>query len=137
VKGCLTVIGILLLIGIVPEIIKYIYDNTGRRKRDMIARQEKARKELAEKERIKEQQERIKEEEERSRDRAAHEVLDGTFDFESEFSEILSINNELNFTISSERLCPRCRALLVDRYGRRGPFMGCPNYPECRFTRSL
>lgn len=33
------------------------------------------------------------------------------------------------------RTCPACKAAdLVVIYGRRGKFIGCPNYPECRHT---
>ena len=37
-----------------------------------------------------------------------------------------------------ERSCPSCadRRLRV-KLGRHGPFVGCPNYPECRYTRLL
>ncbi len=30
-----------------------------------------------------------------------------------------------------------CTGHLVLRYGRRGPFLGCSNYPKCRFTRNV
>jgi DNA topoisomerase-1 len=33
--------------------------------------------------------------------------------------------------------CPRCGAPLVRRSGKRGPFVGCSQYPTCRFTRNL
>lgn len=32
-------------------------------------------------------------------------------------------------------VCPRCGGKLVERSGRYGAFMGCSNYPRCRFTR--
>lgn len=31
--------------------------------------------------------------------------------------------------------CPRCGDLLRKRKGRFGEFLGCSNYPECRYTR--
>ena len=31
--------------------------------------------------------------------------------------------------------CPRCNGTLRQREGRFGPFLGCSNYPTCRFTR--
>ncbi len=34
-------------------------------------------------------------------------------------------------------ICPRCGAKLVVRNGRYGQFMGCSNYPECRFTQKI
>ncbi len=36
------------------------------------------------------------------------------------------------------RLCPKCdKGQLSIRIGRFGAFVGCGNYPECKFTRSL
>lgn len=34
-------------------------------------------------------------------------------------------------------ICPRCGAKLVVRNGRYGQFMGCSNYPKCRFTQKI
>ena len=36
-------------------------------------------------------------------------------------------------------VCRRCKARLVERRNRRTgeTFLGCPNYPQCRYTRSL
>lgn len=31
--------------------------------------------------------------------------------------------------------CPRCGGNLVERRGKYGSFLGCSNYPRCRFTR--
>lgn len=33
--------------------------------------------------------------------------------------------------------CPRCGQQLVVKQGRFGPFLACPAYPACRYTRSL
>jgi RecB family exonuclease len=33
--------------------------------------------------------------------------------------------------------CPRCGAKLVEREGRRGAFLGCSDFPMCRFTQDL
>lgn len=32
-------------------------------------------------------------------------------------------------------ICPRCKGKLVDRKGKYGSFLGCSNYPNCKFTR--
>jgi len=42
---------------------------------------------------------------------------------------------------SSTTICPRCGSGLVERTARQGPtagstFLGCENYPECRFTKN-
>lgn len=36
-----------------------------------------------------------------------------------------------------EEKCPQCQGPLSIRLGRRGRFIGCTNYPECDYTRSL
>ena len=33
--------------------------------------------------------------------------------------------------------CPYCGGELLEKKGRFGPFLGCGNYPRCRFTRSM
>ena len=32
-------------------------------------------------------------------------------------------------------ICPRCQGTLVVRHGKNGDFIGCSNYPNCRFTK--
>lgn len=34
-------------------------------------------------------------------------------------------------------ICPECGGTLQEKYGRNGKFMGCSNFPKCRYTRSL
>ena len=31
-------------------------------------------------------------------------------------------------------ICPKCGGTLVERNGKYGTFLGCSNYPKCRFT---
>ena len=38
---------------------------------------------------------------------------------------------------STDIACPTCGRMLVKKYGRRGPFLACPGYPECRYTRPV
>ncbi len=33
--------------------------------------------------------------------------------------------------------CPECGKALYKRWGRNGPFIGCPGYPECKYTRPI
>ena len=33
--------------------------------------------------------------------------------------------------------CPNCGGRLVKREGKNGSFLGCNNYPHCRFTTSF
>ena len=47
---------------------------------------------------------------------------------------------ETSSRISQEirsRICPRCGGDLVVRKGSNGDFVGCTNYPDCRFTCSV
>ena len=34
-------------------------------------------------------------------------------------------------------ICPRCKGQLVERHGKYGKFLGCSNYPHCKFTTKL
>lgn len=34
----------------------------------------------------------------------------------------------------TEGICPRCGGTLVEKKGRYGAFIGCSNYPKCRYT---
>ena len=38
---------------------------------------------------------------------------------------------------TTEIACPNCGRMLVKKFGRRGPFLACPGYPECKFTRPV
>jgi len=33
--------------------------------------------------------------------------------------------------------CPNCGLKLIRRFGRRGAFLACPGYPECKYTRPV
>ena len=33
--------------------------------------------------------------------------------------------------------CPNCGGKLVMRKGKYGKFLGCSNYPNCKYTRNL
>ena len=33
--------------------------------------------------------------------------------------------------------CPECQKDLMKRWGKNGPFIGCPGYPDCKYTRNL
>ena len=35
------------------------------------------------------------------------------------------------------RICPICNGTLIQRNGKFGPFLGCSNYPNCKFTHKL
>lgn len=37
----------------------------------------------------------------------------------------------------ANNICPRCGGTLVLRHGKNGSFMGCSQYPHCRFTKKI
>lgn len=37
----------------------------------------------------------------------------------------------------NEGVCPRCGANLIKRNGKSGEFLGCSNYPKCKFTKKI
>ena len=37
----------------------------------------------------------------------------------------------------TDEKCPKCSKPLIIRWGRNGKFIGCSNYPECRYTSPL
>jgi DNA topoisomerase I len=34
----------------------------------------------------------------------------------------------------TDRICPKCGSKMIKKYGRNGPFLACPRYPECKTT---
>ena len=38
---------------------------------------------------------------------------------------------------AAEGICPRCGGQLVVRNGKYVKFLGCSNYPKCRYTQNL
>ncbi len=39
--------------------------------------------------------------------------------------------------IPTEAVCERCGSKMVKRWGKRGYFLACSSYPECRYTREV
>lgn len=46
---------------------------------------------------------------------------------------IISINPDF----SNNERCPRCNNELVVRTGKNGQFLGCSNYPNCKYTKNI
>ena len=38
---------------------------------------------------------------------------------------------------NNTNVCPFCGSNLVERRGKYGNFIGCTNYPRCRYTKKL
>lgn len=44
---------------------------------------------------------------------------------------------EISTDSEGAEMCPKCGGELVERTGKYGEFIGCSNYPKCRFTKEL
>lgn len=49
----------------------------------------------------------------------------------------LQNNKPIDVNIPQHQSCPRCGGNLVIRNGKKGMFLGCSNFPNCRFTRNI
>lgn len=65
-------------------------------------------------------------------------------DFYDDFSQNLQVAEEDMPEVKLQqelepvgRACPRCGNDLIYRYGRYGKFIGCSNFPECRYTEQI
>lgn len=52
-------------------------------------------------------------------------------------NSVKSKNNNYYRTNSNYYKCPRCGGQLQVKNGRYGKFIGCKNYPYCKYTRSI
>ena len=53
-------------------------------------------------------------------------------ELESDYKHLMKTNTELKRNIYK---CPKCGGRLVARSGQYGRFMGCSNYPYCKYTK--
>ena len=49
---------------------------------------------------------------------------------------VKNIENNIKINENKEKnmICPKCGNMLVERSGKYGNFIGCSNYPKCRYT---
>jgi DNA topoisomerase-1 len=50
---------------------------------------------------------------------------------QGEMPEVIMGNNPTG------EVCPKCEAALIFKYGRRGPFIACSSYPDCRYSKPI
>ncbi|HVT60901.1 MAG TPA: type I DNA topoisomerase [Thermoanaerobaculia bacterium] len=67
---------------------------------------------------------------------------DAVKDFDQKFSQDLALAGEQMPNVKRDGVpldesCPECGGQLLMRFGRYGTFVGCSNYPQCKFTRDL
>lgn len=59
--------------------------------------------------------------------------------FSSTLTEAESRKDEIKKGLQEEtdEECPKCGRKMVKKFGRNGPFLACPAYPECKSTKPL
>lgn len=71
-------------------------------------------------------------------------------DIENIYNKIASIKTNTKVTTTEhikniknvkrnikKNICPRCKGNLTERNGKYGKFLGCENYPKCKFTKNI
>ena len=66
-------------------------------------------------------------------------IIDSNKSKETDFNHARDIMRikKLNEEKIKENICPRCGAKLVEREGKYGKFIGCSNFPKCRFATKI
>ena len=54
---------------------------------------------------------------------------------ETHANNIQTVLYKKNIAIANG-ICPKCGSKLVERHGKYGEFLGCSNYPQCKFTQN-
>lgn len=49
----------------------------------------------------------------------------------------MSYELPVNHYQDKELKCPHCMVLLVERIGKYGKFLACPNFPDCKYACSI
>lgn len=67
------------------------------------------------------------------------QIIDSNKSKETDFNHARDIKRikKLNEEKIKENICPRCGAKLVEREGKYGKFIGCSNFPKCRFVTKI
>ena len=50
------------------------------------------------------------------------------------FNHVNNIKKSLKENHCDDKICPKCGGKLVERNGKYGEFLGCSNYPRCKYT---
>ena len=64
-------------------------------------------------------------------------ILSGKLEALAKTDEKAEAHIEHVKALQDKRICPYCGAELIKRSGKHGEFLGCKNFPRCRFTTSL
>ncbi len=60
------------------------------------------------------------------------ELIDG-----KKLMDYVKLAGGANIPEAKSEACPRCGGFLVERSGKYGKFLGCRNYPKCKFTKKI
>lgn len=60
-------------------------------------------------------------------------------DKEKKKEHIYKVKHEINQkkAMLNSGVCPKCNGRLIERHGKYGRFIGCSNYPQCKYTIRL
>lgn len=61
-------------------------------------------------------------------------------EFISDFFTVINNSEYYSYDtrpMTNNKICPKCNIGLIIRTGRFGKFLGCPNYPNCKYTESI
>lgn len=61
-----------------------------------------------------------------------------TSSYQTRIEHISSIRSEIyeKHEKIKNGICPKCGGILVERKGKYGKFIGCNNYPKCRYIKN-
>jgi len=76
---------------------------------------------------------------ETGKDRWAHVVSEFYDPFQADLSKAESQQEKVRASLvqTTDVKCPKCGSNMVKKFGRSGPFLACPRYPECKATMPL
>ncbi|WP_311492797.1 NERD domain-containing protein [uncultured Anaerococcus sp.] len=65
-------------------------------------------------------------------------IIKSNKSYQTDFSHVMDINKikKENEKKIEEGICPKCGGKLIEREGKYGKFLGCSNFPKCRFVVS-
>jgi H+/Cl- antiporter ClcA len=67
--------------------------------------------------------------------RKAQSIVENTKSNQIKKEQASAIGVPVQNNVSSLDICPFCGGLLIERKGPYGKFMGCTNFPKCKYTR--
>jgi len=44
---------------------------------------------------------------------------------------------QAKFAVPTEKVCPKCGGVMLEREGKFGKFLACSNYPKCKYTEDM